>query len=380
MKSLIESLSSADESKRIYAVQDIGDTGDPEMVPYLIKQLRVEPSRVVKDAIVFQLKQMDCSKDYPLLFTLFVSPDAYFRNAAVEIFGSGGDNVIGFLTAHLDHSDREVRKLILDALFCVGTMEAILAIRAGLYDTAVNVKITAVDYLGRLKDRESVPEMIELLKSDPEPMLIIAVLESLPFLASESEIEKTLQTILPGGDLSRAEPLYIPEILRLAAKAADQDVIRRMIEDVTDLKSYAQDILVMLGDAKTRFSDLLEHEPIRDRLIQLVCDTEVNELARHAGCEQLMEKGVLNSDQLMSIGLSLLTEDVMMFAAVRFLGASGNETAIESLREVRASAKDDQLLDVIDELLSQQTEDVMAEGKVFLRLPVSGLFPTVKRG
>ena len=140
----------------------------------------------------------------------------------------------------------------------MGTMEAILAIRAGLYDTAVNVKITAVDYLGRLKDRESVPEMIELLKSDPEPMLIIAVLESLPFLASESEIEKTLQTILPGGDLSRAEPLYIPEILRLAAKAADQDVIRRMIEDVTDLKSYAQDILVMLGDAKTRFSNLLE--------------------------------------------------------------------------------------------------------------------------
>ena len=60
-----------------------------------------------------------------------------------------------------------------------------------------------------------------------------------------------------------------------------------------------------------------------------MCDTEVNELARHAGCEQLMEKGVLNSDQLMSIGLSLLTEDVMMFAAVRFLGASGNETAIE---------------------------------------------------
>ena len=223
MKPLLEALSSADESKRIYAVQDIGDTGDPEMVPHLIRQLRVDPTRVVKDAIVFQLKQMDCSKDYPLLFTLFVSPDAYFRNAAVDIFGAGGDNAVGFLTAHLDHSDREVRKLILDALFCVGTPEAILAIRAGLYDTAVNVKITAVEYLGRLKDRESVPEMIELLKNDSEPMLITTILESLPFLASESEIKKTLETILPGGDLCRAEPLYIPEILRLAARAADPE-------------------------------------------------------------------------------------------------------------------------------------------------------------
>jgi hypothetical protein len=380
MKPVLEAFSSADEAERIYAVQDMGDTGDPGLVPYLIAQLRVEPSRIVKDAIVFQLKRMDCSKDYPPLFTLFVSPDAYFRNAAVDIFGVGGDNAIGFLTAHLDHSDREVRKLILDALFRVGTREAILAIRAGLYDTAVNVKITAVEYLGRLEDRESVPEMIALLKNDPDPMLITAILASLPFLASESEIEKALQTILPGGDLSRAEPLYIPEILRLTAKAADQDVIRGMIEDIKDLKSYAQDILVMLEEAKNRFSDFLNHEAIRDKLVQLVCVREVNELVRHAGCEQLMEKGVLNSGQLMSIGQSLLAEDAMMFAAVRFLAASGNEAAIETLREVRASTKDDQLREMIDELISEQTEDASVEGKNFLRPPVSSLFPAIKRG
>jgi len=356
MDPLLEALSSADEAKRIYAVQDIGDSGDPVIVPYLIQQLCVEPSRVVKDAIVFQLKLLDCSKDYPLLFTLFVSPDAYFRNAAVDIFGAGGDNAVGFLTAHLDHSDREVRKLILDALFCIGTLEAVLAIRAGLHDTAVNVKITAVEYLGRLKDRESVPEMIELLKNDSEPMLITTILESLPFLASESEIEKTLETILPGGAISRAEPLYIPEILRLTAKAADQDMIRRMIEDIKDVKSYAQDILAMLGEARTRFGDFLNDEPVREKLIQLVSDRQVNELARHAGCEQLMEKGVLNSVQLMSIGLSLLPEEAMMFAAVRFLGASGNEIAIETLQEIRKSTKDDQLREMIDEMLYQQAE------------------------
>ncbi len=353
MNPLIEALSSADEAKRIYAVQDIGDTDDPEMVPVLIRQLRVEPSRVVKDAIGFQLRQMDCSSDYALLFTLFASPDAYLRNAAVEIFGAGGDNAVGFLTAHLDHSDREIRKLILDALFAVGTLEATLAIRAGLYDTAVNVKITAVEYLGRLEDRDSVPEMIELLKNDPEPMLIIAALESLPFLASESEIEKTLQTILPGGDLSLADPLYLPEILRLTARAADPDVIRQMIGDITDLKSYAQDVLVMLEEAKTRFCDFLNHEPIRNKLIQLVSDTEVNELVRHAGCELLMEKGVLDPGRLMSLGLSLLAEDSMMFAAAHFLAASGSDAAIETLRKIRADTRDDQLQEMVDEMLSQ---------------------------
>ncbi len=354
MKPLLEALSSADEAKRIYAVQDIGDAGDPGMATILIRQLLVESSRVVKDAIAFQLRQMNCSGDYPLLFTLFVSPDAFLRNAAVEIFGAGGDNAVGFLTAHLDDSDREVRKLVLDSLFCVGTPEAILAIRAGLYDMAVNVKITAVEYLGRLKDRESVSEMIALLENDPEPMLITTILESLPFLASETEIEKILQTILPKGDLNRAEPLYIPEILRLTARAADQNVIRRMIDGISDLQSYAQDILVMLEEAKTRFPDLLNHEPIRNKLIQLVCNTEVNELARHAGCELLMEKGILDSGQLMSIGQSLLSEDAMMHAAVRFLATSGDDAAIETLREVRASTRDEQLQEMIDEMMNDE--------------------------
>jgi hypothetical protein len=359
MNPLIEALSSTDEAKRIYAVQDIGDTDDPEMIPVLIRQLCVEPSRVVKDAIGFQLRQMDCSSDYALLFTLFASPDAYLRNAAVDIFGAGGDNAVGFLTAHLDHSDREIRKLILDALFAVGTLEATLAIRAGLYDTAVNVKIAAVEYLGRLEDRESVPEMIELLKNDPEPMLMIAALESLPFLTSESDIEKILQTILPGGYLGRAEPLYIPEILRLTARAANPDVIRQMIEDIMDLKLYAQDILVMLEEARTRFGDFLNHEPIRNKLIQLVSDMEVNELARHAGCELLMEKGVLAPGQLMSLGMSLMPEDAMIFAAARFLAASGNEAAIETLRKIRAGTQDDQLQEMVDEMLGQQTETVL---------------------
>jgi len=375
MKPLLEALSGADEAKRIYAVQDIGDAGDPAMIPVLIRQLLVESSRAVKDAIAFQLRQMDCSGNYPLLFKLFVSPDAFLRNAAVEIFGAGGDNAVGFLTAHLDDSDREVRKLVLDALFCCGTLEAILAIRAGLYDSAVNVKITAVEYLGRLKDRESVSEMIALLKNDPEPMLITTILESLPFLASETEIDNILQTILPGGDLNQAEPLYIPEILRLTARAADQNVIRRMIDEIKDLQFYAQDILIMLEEAKTRFPDFLNHEPIRNKLIQLVCNTELNELARHAGCELLMEKGILDSGQLMSIGQSLVSEDAMMHAAVRFLAASGDHAAIETLRDVRASTRDDQLQEMIDELLS-----LGAEEKIFLRTPASDLFPMVPRG
>jgi hypothetical protein len=60
----------------------------------------------------------------------------------------------------------------------------------------------------------------------------------------------------------------------------------------------------------------------------------------------------------MSIGLSLLAEDAMTFDAVRLLAASGQGAAIERLREIRASTRDYQLQEMIEELLGRQTEEI----------------------
>jgi HEAT repeat protein len=150
MENLIKALNSEDEVERIYAAQDIAESEKPELAEFLLKRLSLEESQAVKDAIIFALGNLSCSRIYPMIFRLFRSPDAYLRNAAIGIFGSEGKNAVSFLASHLNHSDREVRKLILDALFATGVPDAARAIRKCLYDSSLNVRITAAEYLGRM--------------------------------------------------------------------------------------------------------------------------------------------------------------------------------------------------------------------------------------
>ncbi len=196
MYELVKALNSFEEAERIYAAQDIAETKHPDMAVYLLNRLPLEESHAVRDAIVFALKNLPCSEIYDMLFKFFRSPDAYLRNAAISIFGSEGDKAIDFLTSHINHADGEVRKLILDALFASGVPGAIQAIRQAMNDPSVNVQITAVEYLGRLEDRDSVNKIIELFQEKAEPMLRIAILEFLYMVGSGTDIMKIFQSSL----------------------------------------------------------------------------------------------------------------------------------------------------------------------------------------
>ena len=193
-----------DEGERLYAVEDIAEGGMPESVPSLAVALKAETSQVVRDALLFALKRLDCSNAYPLIFDLFRSEDAYLRNAAVSIFGAGGDDAVAYLTSRLDEADREVRKLILDALMETGLPDAVFAIRAELHDAAPNVRITAVEYLGRLQDAESVEEMLALFRTDPEPMLRASIMEALSSIGNVSAIKEAISFLMPEGGVNDA--------------------------------------------------------------------------------------------------------------------------------------------------------------------------------
>ena len=199
VEELRKKLNHPDEAERIYAVHDIMDNNITELLPDLVEKLVTEESIAVKNAIVEALKNMDISSIYEILFELFSSPDAYLRNAAVEIFASSLDKegAVAFLASKLDHANKEVRKLILDSLVEIGTLSAIMAIRASLYDSSKNVQITAAEYLGKLKDKESLQELIELFKKDSEPMLRVSILHALREIKEGFKIKDIIKMVLP---------------------------------------------------------------------------------------------------------------------------------------------------------------------------------------
>ncbi len=288
---LRKSLASADEGERLYAVEDLCEAGVPESVPYLVASLEGESSQVVRDAMLFALKRLDCSSAYPLIFDLFRSEDAYLRNAAVSIFGAGGDDAVAFLASRLNEADREVRKLVLDALMETGLPDARLAIRAGLHDTAPNVRITAVEYLGRLRDTGSVGEMLALFRTDPEPMLRATIMEALSSLGDISAIEAVVCLLMPEEGVNDLNGIYLPQLMKLVGTAGSEEDAVRVLGSVPDVDVYAEDIITMLGQAKRRLGGVALGREAQDALHKVVAAPSLREDLQYGALALIAQSG-----------------------------------------------------------------------------------------
>ncbi|MDF2953970.1 MAG: HEAT repeat [Thermodesulfobacterium sp.] len=266
VEELRKKLNHPDEAERIYTVHDIMDNNITELLPDLVEKLVTDESIAVKDAIVEALKNMNISSIYERLFELFSSPDAYLRNAAVEIFASSSDKegAVAFLASKLDHSNKEVRKLILDSLVGLGTPSALMAIRASLYDSSKNVQITAVEYLGKLRDKESLPELIELFKKDPEPMLRVSILHALREIKEGFKVKDIIKMVLPEKKVTEENIIFLPELMKLVADLGEKDDIIYLLEIVKYDPAYAYDLIDFLIKICQRFPELKKLEQIHN--------------------------------------------------------------------------------------------------------------------
>ncbi|MGA2117668.1 MAG: HEAT repeat domain-containing protein, partial [Bryobacteraceae bacterium] len=150
----VEKLNGVDEADRTYAAEDIGYSNAPEGVPVLLDRLGREPSRAVRDAIFQALIRIDADAAIEGSIVLLGSEDPQMRNQAVDVLRRKDARAIPFLAAAMRDGDRDIRKLVLDVLNGnqadgVGEIYA-----AALSDADVNVAITAVENLGRLRAME----------------------------------------------------------------------------------------------------------------------------------------------------------------------------------------------------------------------------------
>ena len=208
------------------------------------------------------------------------------------IFGNGDDATVAFLMEQVMHSDREVRKLILDALMQIGTPAAVQGIRTALYDPAPNVRITAADYLGRLNDVDSVDVLLEMFCNDREPMLRMTILSGVASMASPVAARKLMDFQAHLGLDEADETLFLPILLRFAGRMGDTDYLARLLARVRSLPLYAEDVI-------QAFQNILELEadqsPCTIVLCEALCgiarDTNVREDLRFSALAVLARLG-----------------------------------------------------------------------------------------
>ena len=175
------------------------------------------------------------------------------RNEAVAIMGSYGENAVSFLAYNLDHSDKEIRKLILDTLIQIGTENALIAIRACLNDDSINVKITAIEYLARLKDKKCLKEIEDLFKSNNEPMLRSTILEAMIDIGKDEDVHALVDILTNNGNIKNIDSIYIPLLIKFAGLRGTSEHILELIPYITDILIYAEDILSSLTNLKKRY-------------------------------------------------------------------------------------------------------------------------------
>ena len=356
MNELLLALKSEDETDRLYAAHDIAKTQDAKAALPLLLCLEKESSQVVKDAIVSTLKLIPCTSVYDKLFDLFSSPEAFLRNQMVTIFGCEGNDAVPYLTSKLDHTNQEVRKLILDALFKIGSSDALLAIRAYIHDKSQNVKITAVEYLGELDDKESVPELISLFKSDSEAMLRSSILDTLSLIGDAQAIKTVVDLIRSGGVISAAEmPVYLPHLIDLVCKSGDQDDVIVILKTVGSDVLFADDLIAGMLLALRRHSTILLDRKICDILLQLLIRDEVRDDVRLMIAEILgnkMHPNVLTSQELYVNGKELLRNPALIIGGLNLLMVCGSEEAYSCIREELYKTNNIELKSLYEDLLN----------------------------
>ncbi|KXG77326.1 hypothetical protein AN618_12230 [Fervidicola ferrireducens] len=139
------------KNERIQAALDLGSIKAKEAVDVLVEQLLVEEDEVVREAIVTSLIKIGDEYVANRAAGLLESEDAYVRNAGVEILSIIGEPAIEILQKMINHPDRDVRILAVNALGESHIRETIRYLRRVIMeDDDENVVASAIEYLSEL--------------------------------------------------------------------------------------------------------------------------------------------------------------------------------------------------------------------------------------
>jgi HEAT repeat protein len=219
LKEYVEKLDCSDEAERIYAAEDIGYLNDPNGVPVLLERLGREPSRQVRDVIFQALIRIDADSAIEACIGLFGSDDPQTRNQAVDVLRHKAARSIPLLKTAMRDGDKHARKLVLDVLSGIPVEDSDEIYDAALSDDDLNVVITAVENLGRIRAKGFRCRIEDLLEAGSHPMLTAACLDALVGIGHETSLA-SIRRRFP--DFSTLPDFLLASCLRAIAALGSQ--------------------------------------------------------------------------------------------------------------------------------------------------------------
>jgi HEAT repeat protein len=196
---IILALSSSDESERCYAVEDLQEVKDPNIIPHLIMALQDRSVRV-RETAVDVLTNVGGGVTAEAVASLLSSEHVPARNAAIEILEKLGQPALYALEKYINSSSVDIRKFSIDIIGKVlaQTHEAhpliFEALVDRLSDEDVNVAGAAAEALGLTKDDGAIPYLlINIFGANQSSWLQCNIIAALSRISSEQSLEALQQ-------------------------------------------------------------------------------------------------------------------------------------------------------------------------------------------
>lgn len=191
-------------------------TGDPDELWHLCRPALAGTDLEERKAAIAALSnQASPDAHLPhLLAAVREQENANLRNAALEILGNLGPEVIPQLIGQLDDADAETRKFLIDVLGLIGSPVAAPRLAGMLRSDDANVRFAAIEALGKLAIPMAAEAILQHLRTTRDATETFVSLEALSHCVSRRAVDRLdLDALEP----LRDDPLLTRPLLHLLA-------------------------------------------------------------------------------------------------------------------------------------------------------------------
>ena len=185
MQEISARLHSPDEEARRLAVVALGGEQFAQIRDLLFLAMGDESWRVRKEAVAVLASAGPLGADAveALIELLRASDNAGLRNSAVESLERLGAAAVEPLCAHLEDTDHDLRKFVIDILGNIGSTSCVPLLVNALDDQDPNVRGAAAENLGKLGDPRALPHLLKVLDGG-DVWLKFTVLDALALIGA----------------------------------------------------------------------------------------------------------------------------------------------------------------------------------------------------
>lgn len=338
-------LNSPKREERIKVIDKIREQKSVASLDALIHHLQEEPDRSVKEKIVLVLNELLPKAGADCVGTMIRSDDPFTRNCAVEAMKKADDTVVPLLRQLSVDDDKDVRKFAIDAMTTRDTPEIRAILRERLSDSDPNVVYTAVEYLGFLKDVESISaiERIAVNAAD-NPMLFCSCLEALANIGKPVHNMDLIAFFKKIGE----NPLFRYSILKYMGSCASYEIVESYILDLQEKESeaFAKEIIDTMEAICLREPDVVIRPKLKEVLKRLLFSVETGE--NRYELAKLLADNIDVEETRASARLDLRSSDPMVvLAAIEILSQYGQESDIIAMEKLAEKTDSDEILEAI---------------------------------